>query len=480
IYALHAGSWQRPGDDRLYDWHELAERLIPYVVEMGFTHIELMPIMEHPFGGSWGYQPLSQFAPSARYGTAHDFAAFVDACHQAGIGVILDWVPAHFPTDAHGLGDFDGTSLYEYDHPFEGFHQDWDTYIYNLGRTEVHGFMLASALHWLREFHVDALRVDAVASMLYRDYSRKDGEWIPNRHGGRENLEAIDFLRHLNDVVASETPGALVIAEESTAFPGVSKPTSEGGLGFSYKWNMGWMHDTLKYIQEDPVHRQYHHDKMTFGMIYAYSEHFVLPISHDEVVHGKGSLIDKMPGDRWQKFANLRTYLSFMWTHPGKKLLFMGSEFGQWREWNHDRELDWFLLEEPDHRGAQHLVRDLNRLYRAEPALHQFDSDPRGFQWLIGDDRGNSVLAWLRRDAEGRPLLVIGNFTPVVRESYRVGVPQEGRWQEIFNSDAACYGGSNVGNGGGILAEATPAHGEQHSLQLTLPPLGVIILRPQS
>ncbi|QGW19809.1 1,4-alpha-glucan branching protein GlgB [Pseudomonas sp.] len=478
IYELHAGSWQRADDDRLYDWHELAERLIPYVVEMGFTHIELMPIMEHPFGGSWGYQPLSQFAPSARYGTAHDFATFVDACHQAGIGVILDWVPAHFPTDAHGLGDFDGTSLYEYDHPFEGFHQDWDTYIYNLGRTEVHGFMLASALHWLREFHVDALRVDAVASMLYRDYSRKDGEWIPNRHGGRENLEAIDFLRHLNDVVASETPGALVIAEESTAFPGVSKPTSEGGLGFSYKWNMGWMHDTLKYIQEDPVHRRYHHDKMTFGMIYAYSEHFVLPISHDEVVHGKGSLIDKMPGDRWQKFANLRAYLSFMWTHPGKKLLFMGSEFGQWREWNHDRELDWFLLEEPDHRGAQHLVRDLNRLYRTEPALHQLDSDPRGFQWLIGDDRGNSVLAWLRRDAEGRPLLVIGNFTPVVREGYRVGVPQEGRWQEIFNSDAQCYGGSNVGNGGGILAEGTPAHGEQYSLQLTLPPLGVVILRP--
>ena len=478
IYELHAGSWQRADDDRLYDWHELAERLIPYVVEMGFTHIELMPIMEHPFGGSWGYQPLSQFAPSARYGTAHDFATFVDACHQAGIGVILDWVPAHFPTDAHGLGDFDGTSLYEYDHPFEGFHQDWDTYIYNLGRTEVHGFMLASALHWLREFHVDALRVDAVASMLYRDYSRKDGEWIPNRHGGRENLEAIDFLRHLNDVVASETPGALVIAEESTAFPGVSKPTSEGGLGFSYKWNMGWMHDTLKYIQEDPVHRRYHHDKMTFGMIYAYSEHFVLPISHDEVVHGKGSLIDKMPGDRWQKFANLRAYLSFMWTHPGKKLLFMGSEFGQWREWNHDRELDWFLLEEPDHRGAQHLVRDLNRLYRTEPALHQLDSDPRGFRWLIGDDRGNSVLAWLRRDAEGRPLLVIGNFTPVVREGYRVGVPQEGRWQEIFNSDAACYGGSNVGNGGGILAEGTPAHGEQYSLQLTLPPLGVVILRP--
>ncbi|WP_313084644.1 1,4-alpha-glucan branching protein GlgB [Pseudomonas sp.] len=481
IYELHAGSWRRDGGDhgRLYDWHELAERLIPYVVDLGFTHIELMPIMEHPFGGSWGYQLLSQFAPSARYGSAHDFAAFIDACHAAGIGVILDWVPAHFPTDAHGLGEFDGTALYEYAHPFEGFHQDWDTYIYNLGRTEVHGFMLASALHWLREFHVDALRVDAVASMLYRDYSRKEGEWIPNRHGGRENLEAIEFLRHLNDVVATETPGALVIAEESTAFPGVSKSTAEGGLGFAYKWNMGWMHDSLKYIQEDPINRQYHHDKMTFSMVYAYSEHFVLPISHDEVVHGKGSLIDKMPGDRWQKFANLRAYLSFMWTHPGKKLLFMGCEFGQWREWSHDRELDWHLLEEADHRGAQQLVRDLNRLYSQEPALHELDSDPQGFQWLIGDDRANSVFAWLRKSSTGHPLLVVGNFTPVVRENYRIGVPEEGRWLEIFNSDAECYGGSNVGNGGGILAEQTPAHGQPMSLSLTLPPLGVVILMPQ-
>lgn len=481
IYELHAGSWRREGGDdgRLYDWHELAERLIPYVVDMGFTHIELMPIMEHPFGGSWGYQLLSQFAPSARYGTAHDFAAFVDACHKAGVGVILDWVPAHFPTDAHGLGEFDGTALYEYAHPFEGFHQDWDTYIYNLGRTEVHGFMLASALHWLREFHVDALRVDAVASMLYRDYSRKEGEWIPNRHGGRENLEAIDFLRHLNDVVATETPGALVIAEESTAFPGVSKPTSENGLGFAYKWNMGWMHDSLKYMEEDPVNRQYHHDKMTFSMVYAYSEHFVLPISHDEVVHGKGSLVDKMPGDRWQKFANLRAYLSFMWTHPGKKLLFMGCEFGQWREWSHDRELDWYLLEEADHRGAQNLVRDLNRLYSGETALHELDADPAGFQWLIGDDRANSVFAWLRKSSAGYPLLVVGNFTPVVRENYRIGVPQDGRWQEVFNSDAECYGGSNVGNGGGILAEQIPTHGQDVSLSLTLPPLGVIILKPQ-
>jgi 1,4-alpha-glucan branching enzyme len=481
IYELHAGSWRRDGGDdgRLYDWHELAEQLIPYMVDMGFTHIELMPIMEHPFGGSWGYQLLSQFAPSARYGSPHDFAAFVDACHAAGVGVILDWVPAHFPTDAHGLGEFDGTALYEYEHPFEGFHQDWDTYIYNLGRTEVHGFMLASALHWLREFHIDALRVDAVASMLYRDYSRKEGEWIPNRHGGRENLEAIDFLRHLNDVVATETPGALVIAEESTAFPGVSKPTSENGLGFAYKWNMGWMHDTLKYIEEDPVNRQYHHDKATFGMVYAYSENFVLPISHDEVVHGKGSMIEKMPGDRWQKFANLRSYLSFMWTHPGKKLLFMGCEFGQWREWNHDRELDWHLLEESDHRGTQNLVRDLNRLYSNEPALHELDADPAGFQWLIGDDRANSVFAWIRKSSSGDSLLVIGNFTPVVRESYRVGVPKDGRWEEIFNSDAECYGGSNVGNGGGILAEQIEAHGQDVSLSLTLPPLGFIILRPQ-
>lgn len=481
IYELHVGSWQREGGEggRSYNWHELAERLIPYVVEMGFTHIELMPIMEHPFGGSWGYQLLSQFAPSARYGSPHDFAAFVDACHAADVGVILDWVPAHFPTDAHGLGMFDGTALYEYAHPFEGFHQDWDTYIYNLGRTEVHGFMLASALHWLREFHVDGLRVDAVASMLYRDYSRQEGEWIPNRHGGRENLEAIEFLRHLNDVVALEAPGALVIAEESTAFPGVSKPVADGGLGFSYKWNMGWMHDSLKYIQEDPIHRSYHHDKMTFSMVYAYSEHFVLPISHDEVVHGKGSLIGKMPGDRWQKFANLRAYLSFMWTHPGKKLLFMGSEFGQWREWHHDRELDWHLLNEADHKGAHDLVRDLNRLYRQEPALHELDSDPAGFQWLIGDDRSNSTFAWLRKGSSGHPLLVVANFTPVAREGYRIGVPTGGRWVEIFNSDAARYGGSNTGNGAGLLTEEVERHGQAVSLSLVLPPLGVVILRPQ-
>ena len=485
IYELHAGSWQCELDEagevtRFYNWRELAERLVPYIQELGFTHIELMPIMEHPFGGSWGYQPLSLFAPTARYGTAEDFAAFIDACHQASIGVILDWVPAHFPTDSHGLSRFDGTALYEYENPLEGFHQDWDTLIYNLGRTEVHGFMLASALHWLREFHIDGLRVDAVASMLYRDYSRKAGEWVPNRHGGRENLEAIDFLRHLNEVVALEVPGALIIAEESTAWPGVSQPVQQGGLGFSYKWNMGWMHDTLHYIQNDPVHRQHHHNEMSFGLIYAYSEHFVLPISHDEVVHGKHSLIDKMPGDRWQKFANLRAYLAFMWCHPGKKLLFMGCEFGQWREWNHDSELDWYLLQYNEHLGVQRLVGDLNRLYREEPALHEQDCVPQGFQWLIGDDAVNSVFAWLRWSASGEPLLVVANFTPVPREGYRIGVPFGERWDEVFNSDSQRYAGSNYGNEGAVAGQAVPSHGQPMSLALNLPPLAVLILRPGS
>ncbi|RWU21488.1 1,4-alpha-glucan branching enzyme [Pseudomonas alkylphenolica] len=484
IYELHAGSWQCELDDagevtRFYNWRELADRLVPYIQQMGFTHIELMPIMEHPFGGSWGYQPLSMFAPTARYGSAEDFAAFIDACHQASIGVILDWVPAHFPTDSHGLARFDGTALYEYENPLEGFHQDWDTLIYNLGRNEVHGFMLASALHWLKHFHIDGLRVDAVASMLYRDYSRKAGEWVPNRHGGRENLEAIDFLRHLNDVVALETPGVLVIAEESTAWPGVSQPTQQGGLGFAYKWNMGWMHDTLHYIQNDPIHRTYHHNEMSFGLIYAYTEHFILPISHDEVVHGKHSLIDKMPGDRWQKFANLRAYLTFMWTHPGKKLLFMGCEFGQWREWNHDSELDWYLLKYPEHLGVQRLVSDLNRLYRDERALHQQDCVPQGFQWLIGDDAHNSVYAWLRWSASGEPLLVVANFTPVPREGYRIGVPFGERWVEVLNSDAEGYAGSNYGNLGAVTSKALPSHGQPLSLGLNLPPLGVLILRPQ-
>ncbi|WP_448694108.1 1,4-alpha-glucan branching protein GlgB [Pseudomonas rhizophila] len=484
IYELHAGSWQCEIDEagevaRQYTWHEMAERLIPYVKDLGFTHIELMPIMEHPFGGSWGYQPLSQFAPTARFGSPDDFAAFVNACHQADIGVILDWVPAHFPTDTHGLAQFDGTALYEYGNPLEGFHQDWDTLIYNLGRTEVHGFMLASALHWLKHFHIDGLRVDAVASMLYRDYSRKAGEWVPNRHGGRENLEAIDFLRHLNDVVALETPGALVIAEESTAWPGVSQSTQQGGLGFAYKWNMGWMHDSLHYIQQDPVYRAHHHNELSFGLMYAWSERFVLPISHDEVVHGKRSLIDKMPGDRWQKFANLRAYLSFMWGHPGKKLLFMGCEFGQWREWNHDQQLDWYLLQYPEHRGVQKLVSDLNRLYREEPALHDQDDAPQGFQWLIGDDAVNSVYAWLRWSKEGRPVLVVANFTPVPRAAYRIGVPFAGRWVELLNSDADTYAGSNYGNSGGAFTEEVPSHGQALSLELNLPPLAVLILRPE-
>ena len=481
IYEVHAGSWRHAGEDgdaRSLSWHELAEQLIPYVLDMGFTHIELLPIMEHPFGGSWGYQPLSQFAPTSRFGSPHDFAAFVDECHQAGIGVILDWVPAHFPTDEHGLGRFDGTALYEYEHPFEGFHQDWDTYIYNLGRTEVHGFMLASALHWLRAYHVDGLRVDAVASMLYRDYSRKDGEWIPNRHGGRENLEAIDFIRHLNDVVATEFPGALVIAEESTAWPGVSSPTREGGLGFAYKWNMGWMHDSLKYASEDPLHRSHHHHQLTFGLLYAFSEQFILPISHDEVVHGKRSLLDKMPGDRWQKFANLRLYFSFMWSHPGKKLLFMGCEFGQWREWNHDAQLDWYLLRYSEHQGVQSLLRDLNYLLRHEPALHQQDGRDEGFRWLIGDDQSNSVYAWLRLGEDGSPLLVVHNFTPEPRTGYRIGVPLSGTWAVALNSDAEQYSGSNAGTQGEVQAEELISHGENYSLVLDLPPLGALILRP--
>ncbi|MBD8494873.1 1,4-alpha-glucan branching protein GlgB [Pseudomonas syringae] len=484
IYELHAGSWQMEQNEdgtawRHYNWRELADRLIPYIQELGFTHIELMPIMEHPFGGSWGYQLLAQFAPTARYGSPEDFAFFVNACHQAGIGVILDWVPAHFPTDTHGLAEFDGTALYEYGNPHEGFHQDWNTLIYNLGRTEVHGFMLASGLFWLKHFHIDGLRVDAVASMLYRDYSRKAGEWVPNRFGGRENLEAIDFLRHLNDVVAVEAPGALIIAEESTAWPGVTQTTQQGGLGFAYKWNMGWMHDSLHYIQQDPIHRAHHHSELSFGLVYAWSERFILPISHDEVVHGKRSLIDKMPGDRWQKFANLRAYLTFMWAHPGKKLLFMGCEFGQWREWNHDEQLDWYLLQYAEHIGIKKLVSDLNHLYRREKALHERDTEPMGFQWLIGDDHANSVYAWLRWSREGEPLLVVCNMTPVPREAYRVGVPFDGAWTELLNSDSQTYAGSNQGNGGEVRATDEQSHGQPVSLLLNLPPLAVLILKPK-
>jgi 1,4-alpha-glucan branching enzyme len=460
-----------------YSWAELAQRLVPYAADLGFTHIELLPVMGHPFGGSWGYQPLSQFAPMARMGSPQDFAAFVSACHEAGLGVILDWVPAHFPSDPHGLAEFDGTHLYEHQDPREGFHQDWNTLIYNLGRFEVREFLIASALFWLEQYGVDGLRVDAVASMLYRDYSRKAGEWVPNQYGGRENLEAISFLQELSQAINERCPGALLIAEESTAWPGVTSSVAEGGLGFTHKWNMGWMHDTLHYIQENPINRRYHHDQMTFGLVYAFSEKFVLPISHDEVVHGKRSLLGRMPGDEWQRFANLRASLTFMWTHPGKKLLFMGAEFGQPTEWNHDAELPWHLLQHETHRGIQGLVRHLNALLQAEPALYERDFEPSGFMWLVGDDRAQSVFAYARFAAHGKPLLVVCNFTPMVRPGYRVGVPELGAWEEIFNSDDAGFGGSGIGNGGTLQAANEPSHGQPGALRLTLPPLAVIILR---
>jgi 1,4-alpha-glucan branching enzyme len=475
IYEVHAGSWMRAS----HTWDDLADRLIPYAVDMGFTHLELLPITEHPFGGSWGYQPLGLFAPTGRYGSPEAFARFVDRAHAAGLGIILDWVPAHFPTDAHGLARFDGTALYEHLDPREGFHRDWNTFIYNFGRREVQGFLIASALHWLEHFHVDGLRVDAVASMLYRDYSRGN-DWIPNIYGGREHLEAIDFLRHLNAVVQERCAGAVVIAEESTAWPGVTQPVSELGLGFAYKWNMGWMHDTLDYMARDPIYRSYHHDGLTFGLIYAFSERFILPLSHDEVVYGKGSLLGRMPGDRWQKFANLRAYFGFMWGHPGKKLLFMGGEIAQEREWNHDGEVDWFLLDDPNHAGVQRLVRDLNGLYRREPALHRRDASGDGFRWIIGDDRANSVFAFLRQGAEGDPpVLVVCNMTPAPRHHYRIGVPQPGYWREIANTDSRFYGGSDMGNDGGVATTADAAHGEPQSLDLTLPPLATIMLRAE-
>ncbi|MDD2877735.1 MAG: 1,4-alpha-glucan branching protein GlgB [Acidiphilium sp.] len=478
VYEVHAASWRRHPDGRPLLWGELADELIPYVAGLGFTHIEFMPIMAHPFGGSWGYQPLSQFAPMPALGTPAEFANFIDRCHQAGVGVILDWVPAHFPTDAFGLIRFDGTALYEHADPREGFHQDWNTLIYNLGRVEVRNFLVASALFWLDRFHVDGIRVDAVASMLYRDYSRQPGEWIPNRYGGRENLEAISFLQELATDIEQYAPGAMLIAEESTAWPGVTQPVANNGLGFTHKWNMGWMHDTLRYIERDPIIRRYHHDDMTFGLIYAFSERFVLPISHDEVVYGKHSLLEKMPGDSWQKFANLRAYLTFMWTQPGKKLLFMGQEFGQSSEWNHDVGLEWHDADMPLHSGVRRLVVDLNRFYRTEPALSRTDFKPDGFRWIIGDDRDQSIFAWVRQthdDAE--TIVVVSNFTPVPRLAYRVGVPSPGRWLERLNSDAAVYGGSDMGNLGGATTEASPAHGMAQSLVLTLPPLGVLILR---
>lgn len=476
IYEVHVGSWQREIDGASLTWETLGDRLIPYVRDLGFTHIELLPITEHPFGGSWGYQPLSLFAPTARFGSPQAFARFVDRCHAANIGVILDWVPAHFPTDPHGLARFDGTALYEHADPREGVHQDWNTLIYNLGRNEVRGFLLASALHWLEHFHIDGLRVDAVASMLYRDYSRAPGAWIPNRHGGRENLEAVSFLRDLNAAVHARCPGAMTIAEESTAWPGVTAPIENGGLGFTFKWNMGWMHDTLRYMAHDPVHRAFHHHDMTFGLVYAWSEDFVLPLSHDEVVHGKGSLLGRMPGDDWQRFANLRAYLAFMWTHPGKKLLFMGCELAQVREWNHDTSLDWHLLDDPRHAGIHALVRDLNHLYAQRPALHAQDCEPEGFRWVVGDDNRNSVLAFLRCAPNAAPCLVVCNLTPEPRYSYRLGVPHAGAWRECLNSDATCYGGSNLGNQGVVEAIDQPSHGWPASLSLTLPPLATLVL----
>jgi 1,4-alpha-glucan branching enzyme len=478
VYEMHAMSWLPHAERADYTWDDLADKLVPYVQQMGFTHVELMPIMEHPFGGSWGYQPLAQFAPTARLGEPAGFARFVDRCHAAGVGVILDWVPAHFPTDAHGLARFDGTPLYEHGDPREGFHLDWNTYIYNHGRNEVRAFLIGSALHWLEHFHVDAIRVDAVASMLYRDYSRPAGEWVPNRYGGRENLEVIEFFHELSRALIDRVPGAVMIAEESTAFPKVSRPVSDGGLGFDYKWNMGWMHDTLHYMEEQPINRRWHHGLLTFGLVYAFSENFVLPLSHDEVVYGKGSMIGKMPGDEWQRFANLRAYYGFMWTHPGRKLIFMGGEIAQRREWNHDAGLDWFELDNTLNKGVQGVIRDLNTVYRDTPALHARDSEPDCFRWVVMDDASQSVFAYLRAGRAGdRPVLVVCNFTPVPRYGYRLGVPTPGTWIEMLNTDAAAYGGSNVGNGGQVEAGAEPSHGLPASLVLSLPPLATIILR---
>ncbi len=479
FYEVHLGSWvmeSREGHPRP-GYREMAHRLVPYVKEMGYSHIELMPITAHPFEGSWGYQPIGMFAVDGRLGTPEDFCYFVDTAHNNGIGVILDWVPAHFPTDSHGLGQFDGTALFEHADPREGFHPDWNTLIYNFGRNEVLNFLLSSALFWLEHYHLDGLRVDAVASMLYRDYSREGQDWVPNRFGGRENLEAIAFLKRFNEVCYGRFPGIMTIAEESTSWPMVSRPTDIGGLGFGYKWNMGWMHDTLTYMREDPLYRKWSHDNLTFSLLYAFNENFVLPLSHDEVVHGKGSMIRKMPGDDWQKFAHLRVYYGFMYTHPGKKLLFMGNEFGQWREWDHDSGLDWHLLEEPGHKGLTDYVRDLNALYRAHPALYELDCDPRGFEWIEGGDADTGVVVYQRRAEAGDEVLVVAaNFTPVPRHGYRVGVPLLGTWQELLNSDAGLYGGSDVGNAGGVTATRTPWHGRPFSMPVTLPPLGLVVL----
>jgi 1,4-alpha-glucan branching enzyme len=474
MYEVHAGSWRRG-----LGWRELADQLGPYVKDLGFTHVELMPVMQHPFEGSWGYQVTGYYAPQSTLGTPDDFRAFVDALHGHGVGVILDWVPAHFPRDAWALAEFDGTHLYEHADPRRGQHPDWGTLVFNLGRTEVRNFLLANALFWLREYHVDGLRVDAVASMLYLDYSRKAGEWIPNEFGGREDLDSVSFLKELNELIHAREPGAISAAEESTAWPGVSRPTYLGGLGFGLKWNLGWMHDTLAYFSHEPVHRRYHHNELTFSLVYAWTENFILPLSHDEVVHGKGSLLGKLPGDRWQQLANLRSLYAYMWAHPGKKLLFMGSELADPAEWNYDTELPWPLLEVAEHAGVRDLVRDLNRVYRGEPALWEADFSPEGFRWIEPNDAFHNVLAFERIAKEGESRLVcVANLSPVPRESYRLGLPQEGRWREVLNTDSALYGGSGVGNLGAVEAEAKPWHDRAASALVTVPPLGVVWLQP--
>ncbi len=481
VYEVHVGSWRRASaeSDRWPSWDELADSLIPYVLDLGFTHLELMPIAEHPFDGSWGYQPIGLYAPTARCGDPAGLTRFVARCHAADLGVILDWVPGHFPADLHGLARFDGSHLYEHADPREGSHPDWGTLIYNYGRLEVRDFLIGNARYWIERFGIDGLRVDAVASMIYRDYSRAAGEWVPNVDGGRENLEAIAFLRRMNEELGAAYPQALTIAEESTSWPGVSQPTSAGGLGFHYKWNLGWMNDVLRYFARDPLYRRHHQNELTFGLLYAFNEHFVLPLSHDEVVHGKGSLLGKMPGDRWQRFANLRLLLAFMYAHPGRKLLFMGGEFGQEREWNHDQSLDWHLLEQPAHRGVQQLVRDLNQRYRSLPALHARDSEAGGFEWLSHDEHDLSVLAFMRVGHESHErVIALFNFTPVVRHAYRLGLPGDSAWHECLNSDSDHYGGSNLGNRGArLVTEAIAAHGRSHSLLLDLPPLGALFLQ---
>ncbi|MEM6608059.1 MAG: 1,4-alpha-glucan branching protein GlgB [Pseudomonadota bacterium] len=477
IYEVHLGSWRRKEGGRFISYKEAEEELVSYAAGLGFTHLEFMPLSEYPFDGSWGYQPVGLFAPTIRHGPPHEFRDLINAAHRAGLGVILDWVPGHFPTDAHGLGNFDGTPLYEHADPREGFHRDWNTLIFNYGRTEVRNYLISNALYWLEEYHADGLRVDAVASMLYRDYSREDGDWVPNKDGGRENYEAIDMLRAMNTTAYREAPGILTAAEESTSFPRVSAPVDHGGLGFGYKWNMGWMNDTLDYMSREPIHRSHHHHQMTFGLHYAFSENFILPLSHDEVVHGKGSILGRMPGDDWQRFANLRAYYGFMWGHPGKKLLFMGQEFAQSEEWNHADQLPWHYAEAPAHNGVRLLVRDLNRVYREVPALHARDAEPEGFQWIEASDTDTSVYSWLRmggmRDA---PVAVISNFTPVPRQGYRIGLPRAGQWTEIMNTDAAVYGGSNLGNGGAVIAEDTGHHNQPASASVTVPPLATIYL----